>query len=63
TARSRFLANLFAKKAVELVTAGLENHVVGLQKGAVTSIELEKSCGTEKVLDLQLLELAEMLAT
>ncbi|MGD8506507.1 MAG: ATP-dependent 6-phosphofructokinase [Candidatus Bathyarchaeota archaeon] len=63
TARSRFLANLFAKKAVELVTAGLENQVVGLQKGAVTSIELEKSCGNEKVLDLQLLELAEMLAT
>ena len=63
TARSRFLANLFASKAVELLAAGQESGIVGLQKGAMTSIELEKSCRTEKPLDLRLLELAEMLAT
>jgi len=63
TARSRFLANLFASKAVELLAAEQESRIVGLQKGAMTSIELEKSCRTEKPLDLRLLELAEMLAT
>lgn len=63
TARSRFLANLFASKAVELLAAGQGNQIVGLQKGAITSIRLEKSCRTEKPLDLRLLELAGMLAT
>ncbi len=63
TARSRFLANLFASKAVELLAAEQGSQVVGLQKGEITSIELEKSCGTMKPLDLQLLELAGMLAT
>ncbi len=63
TARSRFLANLFASEAVDLLAAGRGSQIVGLQKGAITSIELEKSCRTEKTLDLQLLELAEMLAT
>jgi len=63
TARSRFLANLFARKAVELLATGQRSQIVGLQKGAITSIELEKSCRTKKPLDLQLLKLAEMLAT
>lgn len=63
TARSRFLANLFASKAVEILVAERGSQIVGLQKGAITSIELEKSCRTEKPLDLQLLKLAEMLAT
>lgn len=63
TARSRFLANLFARKAVELLATGQGSQIVGLQKGVITSIDLEKSCRTEKPLDLQLLKLAEMLAT
>lgn len=63
TARSRFLANLFASKAVELLVARQGSQIVGLQRGTTTSIGLEKSCGTEKPLDLQLLKLAEMLAT
>jgi len=63
TARSRFLANLFARKAVELLSTGQGSQIVGLQKGVITSVDLEKCCRTEKTLDLQLLELAEMLAT
>lgn len=63
TARSRFLASLFASKAVELLAAEQGGKIVGLQNGALTSIDLEKSCRTEKTLDLRLFELAEMLAT
>jgi len=63
TARSRFLANLFARKAVELLATGRGSQIVGLKKGVITSVDLEKSCRTEKPLDLQLLKLAEMLAT
>lgn len=63
TARSRLLASLFADKAVKLLLKGRGNRIVGLQKGRITSIELEKSCKTEKPLDLKLLRLASVLAT
>ena len=63
TARSRFLASLFADKAVELSTKEQENRIVGLQNDRITSIELKKSCETEKPLDLKLLKLASVLAT
>lgn len=63
TARSRLLANLFSNKAVELALEEKGNRIVGLQKGRITSIELEKSCRTEKPLDLSLLKLANVLAT
>ncbi len=63
TARSRLLANLFANKAVELLLKEQGNRIVGLQRGRITSIELEKSCKTEKPLDLSLLRLANVLAT
>ncbi|HVP26517.1 MAG TPA: ATP-dependent 6-phosphofructokinase [Candidatus Bathyarchaeia archaeon] len=63
TARSRLLANLFASEAVELLSKGQGNRVVGLQSGKITSIELEKSCKTQKPLDLSLLRLASTLAT
>jgi len=63
TARSRLLANLFANKAIELLLKEQGNRIVGLQKGSITSIELEKSCKTEKPLDLNLLTLADILAT
>jgi len=62
TARSRLLASLFAEKAVDLLCQEQGNKVVGLQKGAISSIELKKSCETQKPLDLRLLKLAEMLA-
>ena len=62
TARSRLLASLFAEKAVNLLCQEQGNRVIGLQNGAVSSIELKKSCETQKPLDLRLLELAEMLA-
>ena len=62
TARSRLLASLFANEAVNLLSGGRENRVVGLQKGEVTSTELEKSCENEKPLDLSLLRLADALS-
>jgi len=63
TARSRLLASMFANKAVELLSEGRGNRIVGLQGNEIISIELEKSCKTEKPLDLKLLSLAEKLAT
>ena len=62
TARSRLLASLFAEKAVELVCEGKGNMAVGLQKGAVSSCELEKSANNRKHLDLRLLKVADMLS-
>jgi 6-phosphofructokinase 1 len=63
TARSRLLANLFANEAVELLSKNQGNRIVGLQRGKITSIEQVKSCRTEKPLDLDLLKLANILAT
>jgi len=63
TFRSRLLANLFANKALELVSEERRDRIVGLQNGRITSIELEKSCKMEKPLDLDLLKLANILAT
>ena len=63
TARSRLLANLFANKAIELLLEKQGNRIIGLQKGRIISVELEKSCKTEKPLDLSLLHLANVLAT
>jgi 6-phosphofructokinase 1 len=62
TARSRLLASLFAEKAVELLCQEQGNKVVGLQNGAVASIDLEESTKNRKPLDLRLLTLAEMLS-
>jgi hypothetical protein len=47
---------------VELIAEGKGNLAVGLQKGTVTSFELEKSAKNKKVLDLRLLKVADMLA-
>jgi 6-phosphofructokinase 1 len=62
TFRSRLLANLFAKKAIELASEERGNRIVGLQNGKITSIDLEKSSEMEKPLDLDLLKLANILA-
>jgi 6-phosphofructokinase 1 len=63
TARSRLLASLFADKAVELLSKGQGSRAVVLRNGKITSIGLEESCKTEKLLDLSLLNLAKVLAT
>ena len=62
-ARSRLLASLFAEQAVQLISQGVGNRVVGLQKGEITNISLEESCKNQKSLDVQLLRLAKTLAT
>ena len=63
TARSRLLACLFANEAVELLVKKQGNRIVGLQDGKISSIELEKSCLTEKPFDSSLLKMARTLAT
>ncbi len=63
TARSRLLASLFGNKAVELLRKGRGSRIVGLQSGQIATTSLEKSCKTEKPLDLNLLLLANLLAT
>ncbi len=63
TARSRLLAGLFARKAVDLLCEGKGNMVTVLREGVVTSMELERVCCGSKPLDFDLMELAEMLAT
>jgi len=63
TARSRLLASLFASEAVNLLSKNIGNRVVGLQKGQITSIDLETSCRNEKPLNVELLNLARDLAT
>ena len=63
TARSRLLAGLFAEKAVELLCQEKRSSVVGLQNGAISSVDLKESCEKQKQIDLHLLKLAEMLAT
>ena len=63
TGRSRFLADLFADRAVKLLLEEQHKRIVGLQNGEITSIDLEESCKREKPLDLDLLRLASVLAT
>lgn len=63
TARSRFLASLFAEKAVDAICQCEGNRAVGLQNGVVSSLSLEESASNKKPLDLRLLKVADMLAT
>jgi len=63
TARSRLLASLFGNKAVELLSKEQGNKIVGLQKGQISTVSLERSCETKKPLNLNLLSLANVLAT
>lgn len=63
TARSRFLASLFAEEAVKLIMDEQTRRVVGLRNGEVTSIELDESRKTKKPLGLEILKLAQVLAT
>jgi 6-phosphofructokinase 1 len=63
TARSRLLASLFADKAVELLSQENSSSVVGLLNGRIATLDIKKSCETEKPLDLSLLDLANVLAS
>jgi 6-phosphofructokinase 1 len=63
TARSRLLASLFADKAVELLSQDEGNNIVASFGGRTTTVDLKKSCETEKPLDLGLLSLANVLAS
>jgi 6-phosphofructokinase 1 len=63
SARSRLLASLFADEAVEMLSKGQGSRAVVLRNSKITSIELEESCKTEKLLDLGLLNLTRVLAT
>ncbi len=63
TARSRYLACLFAEKAVEMLSEDGPNRVVALCDGKVGSILLEKSSRNQKPLDMSLLKLANVLAS
>ena len=62
TARSRFLASVFADKAIALLLEGKGDAVVGIQRGKVASISLEEACRNQKQLNLEVLRLAEKLA-
>ncbi len=63
TARSRFLASLFADKAVDLLIHNQGNLAVALQNGEVRTIPFATVCKKTKSLDLSLIGLADMLAT
>jgi len=63
TARSRLLASLFGNKAVELLMKGEGGKIVGLMNGQIGTLSLEKSCRSTKPLDLNMLLLANVLAT
>ncbi len=63
SSRSRLLANLFANQAVQLLSEGQGNRAVVLQSGKITDMRLEESCRTEKPINVDLLELAKVLAT
>jgi 6-phosphofructokinase 1 len=62
TARSRFLASLFAEKAVDLLCNGEGNMGVGLQNGQISSFPLSDAATKKKPIDLRLLDVADMLA-
>ncbi len=63
TARSRFLANLFGSKAIELLENNQKNMMVALINGKIDNIALNKVVTKEKQLNLNLMKLAKTLAT
>jgi 6-phosphofructokinase 1 len=63
TARSRFLASLFAEKAVDLICTGEGKKGVGLQNGQIVGFDLNDAATKKKPIDLRLLDLAAKLST
>ncbi len=62
TARSRLLASLFAKKAVDLLVEGEKNCSVSLQNNTIGCVNLSEACCKKKAFDPKMLELASMLS-
>ncbi len=63
TARSRYLASVFGKGAVALLSENTGGKIVALQGDKIESVDFQVSCGTVKALDPGLLDLARILAT
>jgi 6-phosphofructokinase 1 len=63
TARSRLIANLFGNKAIELVQNKRANQMVALKNGKTTCITLQEVTSNQKQIDLNLMKLAQTLAT
>lgn len=63
TARSRLLANLFGDKAIQLLQKQESNIMTCLKNGKVSRVNLQRVCMGEKKLDLNLMKLAQTLAT
>lgn len=63
SARSRLLASLFANETLELLLEKQGSRIACLREGKITSVEFDKSCTREKPLELDLLRLADVLAT
>jgi 6-phosphofructokinase 1 len=62
TARSRYLANMFGDKAVQLLADGHRDQIAVIRDGRLATISLEESSGTVKPLDMSQLRLADALA-
>lgn len=62
TARTRMLATIFGKEAVELLHKGKSNLLVGLTNGKISTMPIEKAIKNEKQLDISKLELAKNLS-
>jgi len=62
TARSRLLASLFGEKAVDLLTRGSRNKIVGIRNNRIVSTDLEESCRSVKSIDKHLFALAKKLS-
>ena len=62
TARSRYLANMYGEKAVQMLVEGGRNQIVALRDGKLIAVSLEETTGTVKPLDLSQLRLADALA-
>jgi 6-phosphofructokinase 1 len=62
TARTRMLACLFGKTAVELLHKGKSNLLVGLTKGTVSTISISQAIKCEKKIDKEILKTIKTLS-
>lgn len=62
TAQSRILASEFGCKAVDLLLEGESKRMVAIQKGRITSVDLDDASRKTKKLDLKRLKLAEVIS-
>ncbi|SDN34792.1 6-phosphofructokinase [Alkalicoccus daliensis] len=62
TADDRLLASRMGVKAVELLKDGVSNHVIGVRKNKLFSKKIDEALKEDKVLDKELIRLAEILS-